>query len=108
LEIHARSPSPPPVYDGKTGKRLNTREQRYKDKLEKELAQLIEKAKEINPRFQPPANFKPKTLKKTKKIYLPVKQFPDYNFIGLILGKYFPTQFSCTIFMTEFFSNQLL
>lgn len=89
MEIHARSPSPPPSYD-RTGKRLNTREQRYKDKLEKELALLIEKAKVINPRFQPPANFKPRSLKKTKKIYLPVKQFPEYNFIGLILGKYCP------------------
>jgi len=31
-----RSPSPEPIYDPKTGLRMNTKEQRYKDKYIKE------------------------------------------------------------------------
>lgn len=36
-----RSPSPEPVYDPKTGLRMNTREQRLKEKYLKERQRLI-------------------------------------------------------------------
>ncbi|KAA6361646.1 MAG: hypothetical protein EZS28_042827, partial [Streblomastix strix] len=39
-----RSPSPPPIYNNITGKRTNTREQRKKIELNKELKQLEETA----------------------------------------------------------------
>jgi len=73
------------MYDSQ-GKRTNTREQRAKDKLIRERHILIEKAMKINPTFRPPPDYKPISTKKTKRIYIPVKEFPDYNFIGLIIG----------------------
>lgn len=36
-----RSPSPEPVYDAKTGLRMNTKEQRLKDRYYKERNRLI-------------------------------------------------------------------
>lgn len=36
--------------------------------------------------MQPPADYKPMQLKKTRKMYIPIKKFPEYNFIGLIIG----------------------
>jgi len=80
-----RSPSPTPVYD-KLGKRVNTRENRSKNNLMNERHILIEKALRINPLFRPPADYRPLLNKKSKKIYIPVKEYPDYNFIGLIIG----------------------
>eukprot|EP00741_Cyanophora_paradoxa_P007520 tig00001154_g7273.t1 len=78
-----RSPSPEPIYDS-NGKRLNTRQLRIREKLAEERHKLIEKAQRINPSFRPPADYKPPKLQ--KKIYIPVKEYPDYNFIGLIIG----------------------
>jgi len=80
-----RSPSPEPIYDGQ-GHRTNTREQRTKDKLNRERQKLIDKAMKLSPLFKPPADYKPPQVKKTKKIYIPVKEHPEYNFIGLIIG----------------------
>ncbi|EFA83129.1 hypothetical protein PPL_03919 [Heterostelium album PN500] len=80
-----RSRSPTPVYDN-TGKRTNTREQRAKDKISKERHNLITQAQQINPQFRPPADYQPPNEKKTMKIYIPVKDHPEYNFIGLIIG----------------------
>lgn len=97
-----RSPSPPPVYD-QHGKRVNTREQRAKDRLNLERQRLVERATELYPSFrvrpfriaritspnpcaQPPADYKPMMIKKTRKIYIPIKKYPEYNFIGLIIG----------------------
>jgi len=85
-----RSPSPPPVYD-KLGKRVNTREYRSRNRLMNERQVLIEKALEINPLFHPPADYRP-ISKKSKKIYIPVKEYPDYNFIGLLIGPRGSTQ----------------
>lgn len=34
--------------------------------------------------FRPPADWKPS--KKRKKIYIPAKDYPNYNFFGLIIG----------------------
>jgi len=81
----SRSPSPTPVYD-QQGKRVNTKDQRAKQKLEQERAFLIEKVFKIYPSFKPPYDYRPEQAKKTMKIYIPVKKYPDYNFIGLIIG----------------------
>jgi splicing factor 1 len=47
---------------------------------------LIEKAVKVNPQFKPPADYRTSSTKRTKKIYIPIKNYPDYNFIGLIIG----------------------
>lgn len=80
-----REKSPDPVYD-EHGKRTNTREQRIKKQLLKERQMLIEKALKLNPMFKPPSDYKPEPKKLTRKVYIPVQTYPDYNFIGLILG----------------------
>jgi hypothetical protein len=80
-----RSPSPEPQYDN-NGKRTNTREQRQKEKLTKERQKYVTEAMLISPYFRPPADYVPPSAKKTKKIYIPVKEYPEYNFIGLIIG----------------------
>lgn len=47
---------------------------------------MIEKAFRLNPRFKPPADYRSSNTKRSKKIYIPVNLYPDYNFIGLIIG----------------------
>lgn len=83
--LRERSPSPEPVYDA-AGKRVNTREQRNKEKLQKERQNLVANAMAMNPLFRPPADYQPPSQKKTRKIYIPLKEHPEYNFIGLIIG----------------------
>jgi len=80
-----RSPSPEPVYDV-NGKRVNTRDQRAKDKLIADRHAMIEVAMMMNPQFKPPADYTPGQIKKTKKIFIPQDKYPEYNFIGLIIG----------------------
>ncbi|KAG0045150.1 hypothetical protein BGZ83_009596 [Gryganskiella cystojenkinii] len=80
----ARSRSPEPVYNAE-GKRTNTRENRYRKKLEDERHQLIDGAIKKYPDFRPPADYKRPT-KTTEKVYIPVKEFPEINFIGLLIG----------------------
>lgn len=80
-----RSPSPEPIYD-KDGKRVNTREQRAKDKLNNERTELVEIAMAMYPNFRPPADYEPGSQKKTRKIFIPIEKHPEYNFIGLIIG----------------------
>ncbi len=82
---HERSPSPPPVYDSH-GKRLNTREMRVKEKLMRERQKYIERAQDLNPMFKAPADYRPLATKKYRKLYIPLKKHPEYNFIGLIIG----------------------
>ncbi|CAG8567518.1 12122_t:CDS:2, partial [Ambispora leptoticha] len=79
-----RSPSPEPIYDIQ-GKRVNTREYRYRKKLEDERHRLIEEAVKRNPDFKPPADYKRPT-KVQDKVYIPAKEFPEINFIGLLIG----------------------
>ncbi|KAG8819047.1 hypothetical protein FRC19_010154 [Serendipita sp. 401] len=82
-----RSPSPPPTYDGQ-GRRTNTREVRYKKKLEEERIRLVEKALQIDPNFRPPVEYhqQKRTLRPQDKVYIPVKEFPEINFFGLLVG----------------------
>ncbi|RYQ94030.1 hypothetical protein Ahy_B09g100230 isoform B [Arachis hypogaea] len=45
---------------------------------------IISKLMTLNPDFNPPPEYKPPKL--LKKLYIPVKEYPEYNFIGLIIG----------------------
>ncbi|XP_047329741.1 splicing factor-like protein 1 [Impatiens glandulifera] len=79
----ARSPSPEPVYDN-FGIRINTREFRAREKLNRERQEIISQIIKKNPAYKPPADYRPPKLH--KKLYIPMKEFPGYNFIGLIIG----------------------
>lgn len=79
-----RSPSPAPQYD-QDGKRINTAEIRYRAKLEQQRHQLIERAIRLVPNFKPPLDYKP-PKKTQEKIYIPANDYPEVNFIGLLIG----------------------
>ncbi|KAL1565205.1 Splicing factor 1 [Salvia divinorum] len=79
----ARSPSPEPIYDN-MGVRINTREYRAREKLNRERQEIISQIIKKNPAFKPPADYRPPKL--YKKLYIPMKEYPGYNFIGLIIG----------------------
>jgi splicing factor 1 len=86
IESRGRSPSPEPTYDIATGKRTNTRDIRLRDKLQIERQHLILEAQLLCASFRPPPDHRPVSLKKVRKLYVPVDKYPDYNFIGLIIG----------------------
>jgi len=88
IDPDLRSPSPEPIYDPKTGIRINTREIRTKEQYVKEKNSIIEELIKIDDTYTPPADYKPP--KKTKKLFIP--ESGDYNFIGLILGPRGSTQ----------------
>ncbi|XP_022888785.1 splicing factor-like protein 1 [Olea europaea var. sylvestris] len=73
-----RSPSPEPEYNN-LGMRINTREARLRKKLRAQQKHIISKLAKTGLNFRAPA-------KLVEKIYVPVKENPDYNFIGLIIG----------------------
>ncbi|KAL2558486.1 splicing factor-related [Forsythia ovata] len=79
----ARSTSPEPIYDN-MGVRINTREYRAREKLNRERQEIISQIIKKNPAFKPPADYRPPKLH--KKLYIPMKEYPGYNFIGLIIG----------------------
>eukprot|EP01108_Squamamoeba_japonica_P001850 TRINITY_DN182_c0_g1_i1.p2 TRINITY_DN182_c0_g1~~TRINITY_DN182_c0_g1_i1.p2 ORF type:complete len:417 (+),score=163.70 TRINITY_DN182_c0_g1_i1:67-1317(+) len=81
-----RSPSPEPVYDPSSGKRVNTRDVRMRERLAIERQYLINDAAVSCPVFRPPPDFRPVSLKKMRKLYIPIDKWPDYNFVGLIIG----------------------
>lgn len=78
-----RSPSPEPQYD-RSGKRTNTREARMRAKLENERIKLQGELVSLNPSTARQSGVRQQMIK--RKVYVPVKDFPNYNFIGLILG----------------------
>lgn len=78
-----RPPSPEPVYD-KDGNRTNRRDIRIKAAMTAEQQRLIEHMVSTVPAYVPPADFKP--VKRTRRILIPQEEFPDYNFMGLIIG----------------------
>lgn len=80
-----RSPSPPPVYDA-SGRRKNTREVRYKRKYENERCFLVERAMKLIPDFKPPEWYNPRPTKIVEKLYIKTKEYPEINFIGLLIG----------------------
>ncbi|KAH7911352.1 hypothetical protein BJ138DRAFT_1006810, partial [Hygrophoropsis aurantiaca] len=82
-----RSPSPPPTYDGH-GRRTNTREVRYRKKLEDERIRLVDRAMKNDPNFRPPVEYhqQKRSQRPSDKVYIPVKEFPEINFFGLLVG----------------------
>lgn len=79
-----REPSPPPQYD-QNGNRTNTREARLAEQLEKERHALVEIAVTAIKNYDPPGDYL-KPAKTTEKLYIPIKDYPDINFVGLLLG----------------------
>ncbi|KAJ2815689.1 hypothetical protein FBU31_006835, partial [Coemansia sp. 'formosensis'] len=79
-----RSPSPAPVYNSE-GKRTNTREHRYRRKLEEERMRLVEERLKQDPDYRPPADYKRRS-KFSEKVFIPVDDNPGLNFIGLLIG----------------------
>lgn len=75
---HYRSPSPAPQYDNQ-GRRINTREYRYRKRLEDERHKLIEKAMKTIPNYHPPQDYRRPT-KTQEKVYVPVNDYPEINF----------------------------
>ena len=73
-----RSPSPAPQYDN-FGRRVNTREYRYRKRLEDERHKLIDKAMKTIPNYHPPSDYRRPT-KTQEKIYVPVNDYPEINF----------------------------
>ena len=73
-----RSPSPAPQYDNH-GRRINTREYRYRKKLEEERHKLVEKAIKTFPNYHPPQDYRRPT-KTQEKVYVPVNDYPEINF----------------------------
>lgn len=89
-----RSRSPPPTYDN-MGRRTNTREVRYRKKLEDERHRLVERAMRFIPEFKPPSDYR-RLTRTQEKIYIPVNdvrplppiskplltchQYPEINF----------------------------
>lgn len=85
----SRSPSPPPTYDSH-GRRTNTREVRYKKKLEDERIHLVDRQMKLDPNFKPPTEYlmakRQSGGRPQDKVYIPVKEFPEINFFGLLVG----------------------
>lgn len=85
-----RSPSPPPQYDA-YGRRTNTVDLRYRKKLEDERLRLIDRAMKADPNFRPPMDVgmgigRGRYGRPQEKVYIPVKEFPEINFFGLLVG----------------------
>ena len=77
-KLFCRSPSPPPQYDN-FGRRVNTREYRYRKRLEDERHKLVEKAMKTIPNYHPPSDYRRPT-KTQEKVYVPVNDYPEINF----------------------------
>ncbi|XP_077445026.1 splicing factor 1 [Stigmatopora argus] len=80
-----RSPSPEPIYNSE-GKRLNTREYRTRKKIEEERHALITEMVGLNPEFKPPADYKPPATRVNDKVMIPQDEYPEINFVGLLIG----------------------
>ncbi len=78
MHLLRRSPSPPPTYDNH-GRRVNTREYRYRKRLEDERHKLVEKAMKVFPSYHPPQDYRRPT-KTQEKVYVPVNDYPEINF----------------------------
>ncbi|KAF8413137.1 hypothetical protein HHK36_001113 [Tetracentron sinense] len=79
-----RSPSPQLAYNN-LGIRKNSRDVRFREKLIQDRQHIISRLIQKKSTFKPPSDYKPSKL--YKKIYLPLKEYPGYNFVGLIIGR---------------------
>lgn len=77
------SPSPPPIYND-LGIRVNTRDFRLRRKLSDCRQKIISHLIQTYPTFEALPEYKPQKL--YRKLYVPVKEYPCCNFIGLIIG----------------------
>jgi splicing factor 1 len=84
-----RSPSPPPLY-GPDGTRKNTRVNRWREKYGEERTVCLESIMDLIPSMRPPGFISKR--KRSRRIHIPVEEFPTYNFIGLIIGPRGKTQ----------------
>lgn len=84
-----RSPSPPPIY-GPDGTRKNTRANRWREKYTEERTVCLENIMDLIPSMRPPGFISKR--KRSRKIRIPVEEYPTYNFIGLIIGPRGKTQ----------------
>jgi len=85
FESSDRSPSPEPIYDLQ-GKRFNTREVRARRKIEDQRHQLVTEILTIAPDYKPPADYRPQQFKFSEKVLIPQEDYPEVNFVGLIIG----------------------
>ena len=90
-----RSPSPPPQYDN-NGRRVNTREYRYRKRLEDERHKLIEKAMKTIPNYSPPSDYRRPT-KTQEKVYVPVNDYPEINFSTIANPTFLTSNLSNTL-----------
>lgn len=85
-DLDRRYPSPPPVYDN-SGKRVNTRYQRHRGRLEDERHSLIQRIICIIPNYTAPHGYVPSPRKLiTDRVYILTKEFSEVKFIGQLLG----------------------
>ena len=77
-----RTPSPEPVYDPRSGQRMNTREQRNKEKFIKQKNLIIAELIQFDEDYVPPRGYKPPKL--THKIYIMNNE--KFLFTRYILG----------------------
>ena len=66
-----RSPSPEPIYNHE-GKRLNTRDIRWRKRIETERHDAIKEMLSLNPHYRVPPDYRPPEAKIEDKIYLPM------------------------------------
>lgn len=57
---------------------------RYREKMQRKRNELIETLIARDPTYRPPSDYRPE--KKWCKLSIPHRQYPGYNFIGLIIG----------------------
>ncbi|KAI8894727.1 hypothetical protein BC833DRAFT_603804 [Globomyces pollinis-pini] len=84
IPLEKRSVSPEPTY-GPDGKRNNTRDLRYRKKIEDERHALVETGMRTIMGFRPPADYK-RPSKLAEKVFIPLRDYPEINFIGLLIG----------------------
>jgi splicing factor 1 len=101
-----RSPSPPPQYDN-FGRRVNTREFRYRKRLEDERHKLVEKAMKTLPNYHPPADYRRPT-KTQEKVYVPVNDYPEINFSTEQIPLIFLCRFAFAFVLTACSGHSML
>eukprot|EP01119_Soliformovum_irregulare_P013003 TRINITY_DN3427_c0_g1_i2.p1 TRINITY_DN3427_c0_g1~~TRINITY_DN3427_c0_g1_i2.p1 ORF type:complete len:130 (+),score=26.17 TRINITY_DN3427_c0_g1_i2:268-657(+) len=85
LEWFYDNNTPEPIYDNQ-GSRINTLDERRRDKMMEERRLLIDMAYTMNPHFKPPADYSASSNKRFRKLWIPIDEHPNYNFVGLIVG----------------------
>lgn len=84
---------------------MNTREFRYRKKLEDERHKLIEKAMKIIPSYHPPSDYRRPT-KTQEKVYVPVNDYPEINF-SMLANPLTLTSLLCTTIITHLLRHSL-